>query len=481
VSRWTGEQDIEAVLEGADAWEERCFLRDGSLFTDQNLWTLPLLNDVLKRFADNPIEGSSRDFIDKLSEQLKGASKQAVQLAAEVIWFLLLFPSPTSMKAETKRQTISTVWSWSGEPLPASKFLDDAHLHGVGHPGTAYLTQRPSEFEYVLRVVVAFKSLPAARQRQLIQENAPWDFGAWLDEQQGSDRRLARNVFLYFLFPDDIERNTSRDHRAQIYEALKGKLPPDQRIRARNRTLLDYDRAINGIRHVLEKERGTHEVDFYQPEIKNQWFSAYREGSRKNFASWLDGYLKDRGLRLNQSGRDTTIQRLRDDQAVSPETGYWSEASGLTAKPPRWIVHFDLTKPALAATVPDGHRSRVIGFANTKGGDSGALGVRIMPVAKLGDDAFQIIETWEWLLLFCFPNGLKIGSSGQAFDDFDPASGVLTYMGEPQPYVFAGLLCLNSPEESFSTSIHGTVKEITYREATDELAKLIHVAGAAHG
>lgn len=480
MSRWTGGRDIDAVLEGADAWEERCFLRDGSLLTEQSLWTLPLLNDVLKRFADNPIHGSSRDFIDKLSEQLRGAPKQAIQLAAEVIWFLLLFPSRSSMKAETKRQAISTVWSWSGEPLPASKFLDDAHLRGVGHPGTAYLTQRPSEFEYVLRIVIAFKSLPPARQRQLIQENAPWDFGEWLDEQQGSDRRLSRNVFLYFLFPDDIERNTSRDHRAQIYEALKGKLPLEKRLRSRTRTLLDYDRAINGIRKVLEAERGTHEVDFYQDDIMNQWFAAHREGSRKNFAAWLDGYLKDRGLRLNQSGRDTTIQRLRQDEAVSTETGYWSEESGLTAKPPRWIIHFDLTKPTLAATVPNGHRSRVIGFANTKGGDSGALAVRILPIAKLGDNTFQVIETWEWLLLFCFPNGLKNGSSGQAFDDFDPVHGVLTYMGEATPYVFGGLLCLNDPEESFSAKIDGAVKEITYREATDELARLIHVAEVGH-
>jgi hypothetical protein len=404
-----------------------------------------------------------------------------MQLAAEVIWFLLLFPSPTSMKAETKRQTISTVWSWSGEAFPSSKFLDDAHLRGVGHPGAAYLTQRPSEFEYVLRVVIAFKNLPPARQRQLMQEDAAWEFGAWLDEQQGSERRLARNVFLYFLFPDDFERNTSRSHREQIYEALKGKLPADQRIKARNRTLLDYDRAIYGIRKALEKELGKGEFDFYQSHLKNQWFAGYREGSRKNFASWLDGYLKDRGLRLNQSGRDATIQRLREDDAVSPETGYWNKESGLTAKPPRWIIHFDLTKPQLAATVPNGHRSRVIGFANTKGGDSGALGVRILPVAKTGDNAFQIIETWEWLLLFCFPNGLKIGSSGQAFDDFDPATGLLTYMGEPAPYIFGGLLSLNGPEESFTATIDGTVREITYREATDELAKLIHVAEDAHG
>ncbi len=477
MSRWTGEPDIGAVLEAADAWKERCFLSDGSLFTGQNLWSIPFLNEVLKRFAENPIEGSSRDFIDKLSEQMKGASAQAIQLAAEVIWFLLLFPSPSSMKAETKREAISKVWSWSGEPLPESKFLGDAHLRGVGNPGTAYLTQRPAEFEYVLRVVIAFKNLPAARQHQLFQENAPWDFGAWLDEQPGSDRRLARNVFLYFLFPDDIERNTSRDHRAQIYEALKGKLLPDQRIRSRHKKLLDYDRAINAIRKVLEKERGTNEVDFYQEDIMNQWFSAFREASRKNFASWLDAFLKDRGLRLNQSGRDTTIQRLRDDAAVAADTGYWSEDSGLTAKPPRWIVHFDLSVPNLSAAIPSGPRSRVIGFANTKGGDSGALGVRIMPVAKIGDGHFQIIETWEWLLLFCFPHGLSAGSSGQAFDDFDPTTGVLTYMGQPTPYIFAGLFCLNSPEESFSIGVDDAVKNITYREATDALAKMIHVEG----
>jgi hypothetical protein len=91
-----------------------------------------------------------------------------------------------------------TVLRTSGSEL-SGKNLAMCLQPTLGHPGTAYLTQRPSEFEYVLRVVIAFKSLPATRQRQLVQENAPWDFGTWLDEQQGSDRRLARNVFLYFL------------------------------------------------------------------------------------------------------------------------------------------------------------------------------------------------------------------------------------------------------------------------------------------
>ena len=481
MSRWTGEQDIEAVLEGADAWEERCFASDSSLLTDQKLWTLDHLRDLHKRFADNPIEGSSRDFIDKLAEQLKGAPTQTIQLAAEVIWFLLLFPSPTSMKAETKRNTISTVWSWSGEAIPSSKLLDDAHLRGVGHPGTAYLTHRPAEFEYVLRVVIAFKSLPAARRKTLLQEDTPWGFGEWLDEQKGSDRRLARNVFLYFLFPDDIERNASREHRVQIYEALKAKLPPDQRIRSRERTLLDYDRAINLIRKALATERGSPEFDFYQEGIKNQWFSRYRENSRKNFTSWLDTFLGDRGLQLNQSGRKITMEKLRTDDAISEETGFWRE-SGSTAKPPRWIIHFDFAGAKPVASVPAEHRAGVIGFANTKGGNSGALAVRVLPVAKTGDGKFQIIETWEWLVLFCFPHGLKGGSSGQAFDDFNAASGVLTYLEEPLPYIFGGLLCLNDPGEMVSANVGGTVKAFSYREATDELARLIHVTGSVtHG
>lgn len=482
MARWTGRPEITTVLEGADAWRERCFVGHGSIFTDRQLWTVDHLDNLLARFSSNPIVGSSRDFLDKLAEQLKGAPSDVTQLAAEVIWFLFLFPSPAIMKAATKRETIQTIWSWSGEAVPDSKYLDDAHLAGVGHPGTAFLTRRPSEFDYVLRIVIAFKRLPVTEQQRLLKEDVPWTFGAWLDQQEGSDRRLARNVFLYFIFPDYIERNLSRGHRHQIYEAFKGKLPDDKRIRSRNRSLLDYDRAMGEIRHVLEHERGTKEVDFYEDDIKNQWFSSYRDGARKNFTSWLDGYLIDRGLRLNQSGRDTSMEKLRKNDAIAPETGFWSDDSGLTAKPPRWLIHFDLTSPQLKATVPDQHRSRVVGFANTKGGDSGALAVRILPVAKIEKSAFTAIETWEWLLLFCFPGGLKPGSAAQAFDDFNTDDGTLTYMGEAIPYIFSGLLCLNAPEESFSVNVGGKVKTINYREATDELEKLIHASSnGGHG
>lgn len=480
MARWTGDPGIVAVLEAADAWRERCFIGSTSILSDQSLWTHDNLNDLFARFTGNPLQGN-RDFLDKLSEQLRNAPSSIPKLAAEALWFLNLFPHPGAMKPKTKREQVRTVWAWSGEQAPESQYLDDAHLHGVGNPGTAYATHRHMEFEYLIKTVVAFKSQPPAEQARLMRDDAPWTFMKWLDAQPGSDRRLVRNTLLFFLFPDFLERNTSREHRRQIYEALKGKLPADKRIRAKDRTLEDYDRAIAAIRETLKAERGKDDLDFYEDDIKAQWFAPFREGSAKDFSSWLNTFLTDRGLQLNQSGRD--IKTLDEKRAISQASGYWEDVSYVTSKPPRWLLHFDATGEDLIARVPNERRSGVVGYANTKGGNSGALSVRILPVVKIGEAEFRVVETWEWLILFCFPGGLEPGSSGEAFENFDVATGALTYMGKVQPYIFGGLLTLNAPDETFSAPVGSQMKTITYREATDALAKLIHVAstGGANG
>lgn len=475
MARWTGDPEVVSVLEAGDAWRERCFLGISSILTDRALWTLPNLTDLVTRYADNPILGK-RDFLDKFQEQLKDAPPATTQLAAEVMWFLHLFPSGRTLSAATKREQILKIWSWSGDAAPSTPFLDDAHLHGVGHPGTAYFTHRPAEYEYVIRILIAFKSLPAGEQGRLMQENAPWDFMQWLDGQPGSDRQLARGAFLYFLFPDYLERNLSKDHKRQIYNSLKGKLSADDIIKSRTPTLGDYDRAIAQIRAALTSERGNDEIDFYDDETKSFWFNTLREGSVKDFTSWLNTYLKDRGLMLNQPGRD--LKKLDEKRAIDPATGFWVNVTFVTSKPPRWLIHFDATGSDLVASVPDRHRAGVIGYANSKGGDSGALAVRILPVLKLGEGEFREVERWEWLLLFCFPGGLEPGSSGEAFDNFDTATGALTYLKRDQSYIFASLLCLNTADEQLSIDVGGASKVISYRDATEALRKLINVGSA---
>ncbi len=475
MARWTGDPEVSPVLEAGDAWRERCFLGDGSIFTDRKLWTTDNLAELVVRYAENPILGT-RDFFDKLHEQLTPASPPSIQLAAELLWFLHLFPGPSTLKPGTKREQVANVWSWSGEAVPDSPFLDDAHLHGVGNPGTAYFTHRPNEFKYLIRTTLAFKSLPVSERGRLLRENAPWTFMGWLDEQQGSDRRLLRGAILYFFFPDQLERNLSKDHKAQIYNGFKSKLGPDDAIKSRQPSLAEYDHAIFKIRETLTAERGSSQFDFYDDETKDFWFSTIRDASVKDFTSWMNTFLVDRGLQLNQPGRD--LKKLDEKRGIDPTVGFWINTSFVTNKPSRWLLHIDVTGDQLTAHVPAYNRAGAIGYANTKGGDSGALAVRILPVLKLGDDEFQTVERWEWLLLLCFPAGLEPGSSGEVFDNFAPDTGQLSYLKREQPYIFAALLCLNSPDEKLSIEVEGNLKSISYREVTDALQQLIHVTSS---
>ena len=59
MSRWIGNDHIDAVLAAADAWREACFMADGSLFGDGPLWTRGNIRELKLRFLGNPIEGDS--------------------------------------------------------------------------------------------------------------------------------------------------------------------------------------------------------------------------------------------------------------------------------------------------------------------------------------------------------------------------------------------------------------------------------------
>ena len=232
MARWTGDAHAPAVLAAADAWRERCFLADGSLFGNEALWRLEHIQELKRRYVDPPIEDANRTFFDKLQEQLDGAEPEVVRLAAEVTWFLLLFPIHGATRAETKRTQIETVWGWSGSDLPPSPHLEDPALMGVGHPGTAYMTRRNEQFKFFLDFIEAWKTAPTAERERLLGTDVPWEFVRWIDSLEHAERRPIRSAILYFLFPDDLERNLSTEHRRQIVRALGHRLPDDQIGRA---------------------------------------------------------------------------------------------------------------------------------------------------------------------------------------------------------------------------------------------------------
>ncbi|MQX37619.1 hypothetical protein [Roseospira navarrensis] len=476
MSRWTGQDHVDAVLAAADAWRERCFLNDGSLFGDEALWTTGNIRELKRRFVENPIEGADRTFYEKLNEQLDGAPPEVIRLAAEVVWFVLLFPVFSATRPETKRVQITEVWEWSGSTLPDSAHLSDEALMGVGHPGTAYLTRRYEQFGFLLEVTDAWKALPEAQRSELMNDDAPWGFVKWLDAFDHADRRPVRNAILYFLFPDDLERNLSNEHRRQIVEALKHRLPEDARPKGRNPALADLDRAIFLLRKGFEEEFGTTQIDFYRPPIYAQWFIGIRESAQKEIGAALRKVLSEYDLELRQCG--SKKRTLESCKPVDETTGFWETPADATNKPLRWFIHLDLDEhDRLLARVPDQHGARRIAFANTAQGTSGAVTTRIVPAIKVADEKFVFYETWEWMLLHCFLPALPIGSSGQLFDSFDETTGHLEYMGHEQPYIAAALITLNEDDDLFVAP--ELPRPLKYAEATEALRTLINVSPTA--
>ena len=271
MARWIGpenEDHATAVLAAAYAWRERCFLADGSLFGDESLWTVENIRELRRRVIDNPIEGDA-DFIDKFEKQLKTASVQVKQLAAETLWFLYLFPHRRGMKPKTKRDRIERVWESSGSSLPNDDYLDDRALRGVARLGLGYIARLDLELGFLLQMAARWKNTPKPRREELIDDGAPWNFVKWLDEA-GSSARQMRNIVLYLLFPDHMERIAPLSHKKKIVETF-GNRGVSGSGSEKEVSDAEIDRDLYKIRADLERKYGTKELDFYHPPLKGQW------------------------------------------------------------------------------------------------------------------------------------------------------------------------------------------------------------------
>ncbi len=272
-----GPDHIDAVLDAAKAWRERCFEDDGSLFGEEKLWTLDNVQELKHHFLGDQIK-TRDEFFNRLEEQLKVASPQVKRLAAEAVWFLFLY---LREKPEMKRNYIQRVWEWSGSSLPDSDHLNDRVLMGIGppDPGPIYkIFYR--ELEFLLRMLERWKSEP--QKSKLITEDTPWKFVAWIDEIDNSEWRQVRHAILYFLFPDHLERSVSFIHKRWIVEAFQDRLPEELNNIVANdeHSYADRDRAIYELRKSLEKERGE-KIDFYHPSLKKLWWQNPQEPERQ--------------------------------------------------------------------------------------------------------------------------------------------------------------------------------------------------------
>ncbi|WP_258124305.1 hypothetical protein [Mesorhizobium onobrychidis] len=178
MARFNPHHDASHIYDAAQAWERHCLSEDGSVFSDSQLWTPTLLDELDRRFVQNLDEGDG-DFFEKLESQLRAGSPECHQLMAEALWLLMLFQS--NIGAAKKAENVRRVWSWSGSELPREhQLLSDAVLEGLGSAGTAYNTQRWRELSLLIAALRTFKQRPSSEQQTLLKDG--WSFAEMAEQ-----------------------------------------------------------------------------------------------------------------------------------------------------------------------------------------------------------------------------------------------------------------------------------------------------------
>ncbi|WP_269522417.1 AAA family ATPase [Coraliomargarita parva] len=262
------DHNITPILEAAEQWKTTCLTKPGSIFGDVSIWSDNLLSEFNEHFVSKPDYGKD-DFFSKLEKQVKSGSRQLPKLVAEILWLYYLFPAYVTHK--TKVEQICEVYRWSGEELNPEHPMLEALQSGVGGAGMAYNIKRPNEIEYLYKIVVAFRNLDENQQDSLLT-NA-WDFCNWLDATSNSinsSNRIFRHIFAFLLFPDQIERIASKNHKVKIVKRWSD-LAKDAPLEGGDSKLVVLDKQLLAIRRQLEANTTDVPVDFYSEPWISGW------------------------------------------------------------------------------------------------------------------------------------------------------------------------------------------------------------------
>lgn len=260
MSRYCGSKDPSAVLVASAHWRDVALLENGSVFGVDQIWTADNLKVLDKYFTQNLDTGSGK-FLQKFEAQLAPCAPAVKQLAAEAMW--LMFLAPSNITPAKKREVIKTIWEWSETLLPASPWLSDETLTGIGSGGPGFNNHRWRELSFCITAMLAFKSLPAADQKRIGSD--AWSFDEWLQTVKDADSRQLRHMLLYLMFPDTFERIFSGGDRRRIALAFSGK--PASEIN--EMTAEQLDALLSEVRKAQEVQHGTTQLDFYHPPIDN--------------------------------------------------------------------------------------------------------------------------------------------------------------------------------------------------------------------
>ena len=183
-------------------------------------------------------------------------------------------------------------------------------------------------------------------------------------------------------------------------------------------------------------------------------------------------------LRVFSYDRRTCGTRDLDlSEQISESSGYWTNPSNISSKPPRWIVRIDATESELSVDLArneDGELllgAGTVGYINNGQGRCALAAFRLMPSLKLTDESYAFPSEWEWIIQFAFGKPLPMGTSGDSLSDFSHERSEIFYKGRSESKSSVrieqiGLIMTMANRQSYRLP---SGRLITYEEATDTL------------
>lgn len=241
-------------------------LGDGRSVIDPSttIWTASAAEELRARVENNPIAGTAENQWQKLDRQLDGASREAVLLAAELVF--LREHALRSARPDTRRSHVERVLKHLDSPLPIPEPMSTWLARPAGtagfEPGSWYNQAMWRHLIWASTFVRYWRGLSDADHDAARAD--PWSLQQVM-LASGEDRSDIRNALQFFARPESFEPISSTGMKTRIRNALADRIGG-----ATGDDPVSLDRDLLAIRAVLAREIGA-PFHFWSPGVEELW------------------------------------------------------------------------------------------------------------------------------------------------------------------------------------------------------------------